>query len=105
MTKREFDEIHKKIDKILELSNNTNVRLSVVETKLNYTATSVDEQKKSMDSFVKETACQRKECAAKFDEIDKTFAKGQGAVWVVGFAGVVIGVVGAIWAFLSGLFM
>lgn len=104
MAKKEFDEIHKKIDKILELSNNTNVRLSVVETKLNYASTSIDEQKKSMAKFVEDTVCQRKECVKKFDEIDNTFAKGQGAVWVIGFAGIVFGVAGTIWAFVTGIF-
>ena len=104
MAKKEFDEIHKKIDKILELANNSNVRLSVLETKLNYTSTSVDEQKKNMAVFIDESQCQRRECNLKFKEIDGALNKAQGAVWMVGFTGVVIGVVGAFWAFVSGFF-
>ena len=104
MAKKEFDEIHKKIDRILELTNNTDVRLSVVETKLNFTASSIEEQKKNMSSFMEETVCQRRECSNKFKEIDATINKGQGAVWMVGFTGVVIGVVASIGAFLSGFF-
>ena len=104
MAKKEFDEIHEKIDKILELTNSTNIRLSVVETKLNYTSTAVDEQKESLKNFVAETVCQRKECAAKFKEIDSSINKGQGAVLVVGFIGTVIGIIVGIWSFISGFF-
>jgi hypothetical protein len=57
MAKKEVYEIHKKIDKILELTNSTNIRLSVVETKLNYTSTAVDEQKECLNNYVKETVC------------------------------------------------
>jgi len=102
MAKKDFDDIHSKIDKILELVNNTNVRLSVVETKLNFTATSIEEQKKSLSNFMDETVCQRKECAAKFKEIDSSINKGQGAVWMVGFIGVILGVIGSIIALVSG---
>ena len=104
MAKKEFDEIHEKIDKILELTNSTNIRLSVVETKLNYTSTAVDEQKECLNNYVKETACQRKECAAKFKEIDNTLNKGQGAILMVGFVGAVFGLIVGIWSFVSGFF-
>ena len=102
MVKKEFNEIHSKIDKILELTNNTNVRLSVVETKLNYTSNSVDDQKNTMSEFMKDTVCQRVECNKKFKEIDSTLSKGQGAVWVIGFLGVILGVVGSAIALVSG---
>lgn len=104
MAKKEFDEIHEKIDKILELTNSTNIRLSVVETKLNYTSSAVDEQKESLKNFVAETVCQRKECAAKFKEIDNTLNKGQGAILMVGFVGAIFGLIVGIWSFVSGFF-
>ena len=102
MAKKDFDTIHDKIDKILGLVNNTNVRLSVVETKLNYTASAVDDQKSSLKTFINETAYQRKECAAKFKELDSTVSKGQGAVWLIGFIALVVGIIGGVWGMVSG---
>lgn len=104
MVKKEFDEIHKKVDKILELANNTNVRLSVLETKLNYTATAVDDQKKTMDKFVEDTVVQRRACATKFKDVDNSLSKAQGAVWMVGFIALIIGTITGFWAFVMGLF-
>jgi len=102
MAKKEFDIIHIKIDKILELVNNTNVRLSVVETKLNYTSTAVDDQKNNLKDFIDNTVCQRKECAVKFKEIDSTVSKGQGAVWLIGIVALVVGIIGGVWGMVSG---
>lgn len=104
MAKREFDEIRCKIDKILELSNNTNVRLSVVETKINYINSMMDAKDKSLDKFIDETKEKRKCYEEHFDKIDNELSKGQGAIWLIAFAGTVVGLLAGAWGLLSGFF-
>ena len=101
MAKSEFNEIHEKIDKILEISNNTNVRLSVVETKLNCMSSNISDNDKTVKDFMKETRCQREKCSTKFEDIDSSLDKAQGAIWMIGFFGVIVGIIGGCLAILA----
>jgi len=102
MAVKDIKELHEKLDKLIELSNNTNVRVSVVETKIGFIDTSLKEKDIALNQFISESKKKRELCEEHFKAVDNTLNKGQGAVWMVGFAGIIMGLIAGVWAFVSG---